>query len=108
MITLNRALTMILYYLLPALLVLLPVGAIYRIIEAKQLEGTGVSSEWTGVLLIFLVAMEFYLMLHYFWFRLIFRRALKPIVKLINLLTILFLGLLPGLAMLYPTFIKSS
>ena len=98
---------MILYYLLPALLVLLPIGAICRIIEAKQLEGAGVSTEWTSILLILLVAMEFYLMLHYLQFRIIFRRMLKPIVKLIHLLTILFLGVLPGLAMLYRTFINS-
>lgn len=103
----NKSLYRLNNYALVALLVLIPVGFIYRIIQAHALEDGVTSTEWMGIVLMLLIAMEIYLLVHFIWLRLLNNAKVNPVLKLIQLLLIFVVGVLPGLLALYPAFIKS-
>jgi hypothetical protein len=92
--------------MLIALVVIIPIGLCYRLIEIYQLEKIGIDSEWTGIILIFLVAMEVYLLVLFTWLRLIMNKRMSSIVKLIQLLIISIIGILPSILSMYTAFFK--
>jgi ABC-type siderophore export system fused ATPase/permease subunit len=104
---LNILLSKINNRILIVLLLIIPAGFCYRIIQMYQFESTGVSSEWTSIILIFLIAVELYLIIMFIWLRLIIHRKMSKTLKFIQLLLILLLGALPGISAIYPAFIKT-
>lgn len=72
-----------------------------------EMERLGVSSEWLPLVLFFLLLVEAYLALLYFWCRYISQKRIHDILKFIQLLLILIFGIIPGFLALYPAFFKT-
>ena len=103
---LNTTFSRLINIILIALLVMIPAGFCYRLIEMYHFENSGIDAEWTGIILIFLVAMEAYLLVLFTWLRLIMRRRMRSLIKLIQLIIIFIIGILPGILAIYPAFFK--
>lgn len=92
---------------LMVLLCVIPIGICYRIYQLIQLRNTEMHGEWTGVVLLFLVAAELYLFIMIAWLKAGAQKTSNNALKLIQLLLIFVLGVLPGISAIYPAFIKN-
>ena len=88
-------------------MILVLIGFFYRIFEMFEMERRGIDSEWLPLVLFFLLVVEVYLALLYFWCRNISQKRIHHVLKFIQLFLILIFGIIPGLLALYPAFFKT-
>ncbi len=62
---------------LTGLLLIIPCGLCYRIIEMFSLEKNGINSEWASLVLIFLFIMEVYLSIIFIWLDLLSNKKMN-------------------------------
>ena len=102
----NKTLFSILNVILVAVLAIIPLGLVYQSIEsarfARNHPDFGASCDWTGLLYFILIPAEIYLLIVFFWLRLLRKGKIDKRLKLVQLILILLIGAIPGLILLYP------
>jgi H+/Cl- antiporter ClcA len=106
---LNKRLIKIFNAMLVGILILIPLGLLYRLIQTHQfLQNCHDHScgTWIGIVFIILLPSELYLWIILKWLKRVQNAQIDETMKSIQLLLIFILGVLPGIFLLYPAFIK--
>lgn len=105
----NRNLITIFTITLTAILVIIPLGLIYRLIDAYQfLQNCPDKScgTWIGILAIILLPAELYLWMVLKWQKVLPATQTNETIKFIQLLLVFILGVMPGMLSIYAVLIK--
>jgi len=106
---LNSKLISIFQICLIAVLIAIPLGLIYQSIQTAEFMKTCPDhscGNYLGILYFVLVPAEIYLVLIFFWLRILRSSEINRTWKFIQLIIIFLIGVIPGIIMLYPAFLK--